>query len=231
MAHAAPHGLFSFRGGNLPGKAEHRMSTAPDPGYLVTVTLTPEESREARRRVRLFRFGGYTGLAILIVLLLFFSAYVAGGVYGIASGDVGALPLLLLGSAVLSVLVGSTLRGQTLRVRPFRPDATRLLICNAGICIDPETEPCLYTWDQFTALVITDRTYILMMRNSYLPVPKSALPPHLQRPFEIFTRGMCLKQGPSHDFPVLFTPPPPAFPAPPQTSRSTIEAPPYQKER
>jgi hypothetical protein len=131
-----------------------------------------------------------------------------GDVPNAALGDVGVAAVICI--AVLGILSVSVTRAVTVRMRPLiaAGAAARVVVVHDGIWVPGEEGLVLRPWEKFTALLITDHTYVVTQISGYLPIPKRAVGEGERRAFEIFVRGMCLKQGPSNDFPVIFEPQP-----------------------
>ena len=172
------------------------MTINGDPGYLFQYTLTAEESRNARRRAQFFRVGHLPGAFAYGLLLAHAPVLIFAGIYSQAmSSD----PMLTSMPAISPTMMNQT---NSMALLPANSGVT-LFICDRGIrmsaAYDAEPRP----WDDFTALIWTDSLYLIMTTTEYLAIPKRVVPVDEQRAFEVYGQGMCLKQGISHDFPVI----------------------------
>jgi hypothetical protein len=195
--------------------------------------LTPEEAMEARRQARYFRMGHRQGTVTIVILSAILLGWAVFGIVQFAMltrpGDQGpeihdpqGIGAAALALAAFAVLMGSTLRGLTMRSRPLVPDGVllRVQISAQGIQLATPDATRSHPWEEFTALEPAEHVYLVMTRNSYLAIPQRMVPAESRRDFEVLLRGLCLKQGPSNNFPVIFddSNPPPDPPSEPSSA-------------
>jgi hypothetical protein len=181
------------------------------PPYHFEFTLTPQEAREARRRIIYFRLGQARGVVIYLVFFALFVAIPLFSLFYLLSFQPSertdhAVKLVIPNSLVLifcSLLGGSLLRIFTVRLRCFISTAlpAMIRITEDGVWINDSNQ--FHAWEPFTAAVTSRNLCLLTTLSAYLPIPRRLLSAPAFNEFLLFAEAHCLKKSPTHSFPVL----------------------------
>ncbi|HEY4328839.1 MAG TPA: hypothetical protein VGN88_03820 [Phycisphaerae bacterium] len=176
-------------------------------GFLFEFSITPVEALQAKRRVQYFRLGLFEGVAVQCVLVVFFVIVpVVALTINAASAqdfDPGYFVPLIMALVVLFALGISTGRGITVHSRPIGDMPSWIFVGERSIQILNRGRRERRYWTEFTALESTNLAHIIYTQKDYIAIPRRVVSPEWESQFVIFTRGKCLKQGKSYDFPVV----------------------------
>jgi hypothetical protein len=187
-----------------------------DPQFLFEFELSRAEVSESRGRVQYFRLGHALGTAIFGLTGVIWMFAIAISVIALIRNDQGSV--YALSESIPTVVVTSLILIVVIRDFAFHSsrlcprDRLSFWVGESGIRLGNGGDFHHYPWDQFTVLIGTKNTHIILTRHAYVVIPKRAIPTDVRDEFVMFVQVHCLKQSRPHDFPVILNDSAPAYP-------------------